>query len=324
MIASPRSRIWNRDLSLQLFERRRRGRAKHKFLGQRFPQPARQSLGGKLSARLVLRADRDQHCMSERREITALAELQLLLEIPGEIVMPRELNGRTKRRVGLDENFARRFAAARPSGHLGEELEGALSGPEIGQVERQIGVDDSDEGDVREMQPFAIICVPTRMSILPDAKSMERFAIGILAHHGVGVHSPNDCFREDGRDVRLHFFRAEAGVDERVLAAFRAALRHRCAVTAKVTTEMGVSAMKGKRDAAIRTFARLAAVAAEERGGESAAVQEQDRLLMFFEAFAQLRCATSPIKSGPLSPSAVPAADRQSGSRASGIDRLVG
>ena len=41
--------------------------------------------------------------------------------------MPRELNRRTEGRVGLHENFARRFAAAGATGDLGEELKGALA-----------------------------------------------------------------------------------------------------------------------------------------------------------------------------------------------------
>ena len=49
-------------------------------------------------------------------------------------------------------------------------------------------------------RPFAIICVPTRMSILPARKASKRFAIGVFARHRIGIHPPNDRFREDLRD----------------------------------------------------------------------------------------------------------------------------
>ena len=51
-----------------------------------------------------------------------------------------------------------------------------------------------------------------------------------------------------------------------------------------MATQPRRAAMEGKRDAAIRAVARFTAVAAKERGGKTAAVQEEDRLLVFFEA----------------------------------------
>ena len=49
-------------------------------------------------------------------------------------------------------------------------------------------------------RPFAIICVPTRMSILPVRKSLKRLAISFLARHRIGVHAAHDRFRKNLRD----------------------------------------------------------------------------------------------------------------------------
>ena len=81
-------------LALQFFQRRGRGRAKNEFGGQRLFQSARECLGGKLRARFVRGADGDQDRVFEWRKIAALPEFQFLLEVAGEIMMPRELNRR--------------------------------------------------------------------------------------------------------------------------------------------------------------------------------------------------------------------------------------
>ena len=51
---------------------------------------------------------------------------------------------------GLDEHPPGRVAAAAP-GELGQELEGALLGAEVGQAEARVGVDDGGELDAREV-----------------------------------------------------------------------------------------------------------------------------------------------------------------------------
>ena len=99
----------------------------------------------------MLGTHRNEDGMLERRKIAALTKFQLLFEIAGEIVVARELNRRTKRRVSLHKDLARFFASAGPASDLGEELEGPLAGAEIGQVQREIGIDYSDQSDVGEM-----------------------------------------------------------------------------------------------------------------------------------------------------------------------------
>ena len=70
-------------------------------------------------------------------------------------------------------------------------------------MQREIGVDDADERDVREVQPFRDHLRADEDVDLAAAKGAERFAIGVLPRHRVGIHSPNDCFREELRHGRL-------------------------------------------------------------------------------------------------------------------------
>ena len=56
------------------------------------------------------------------------------------------------RRAGLHQHFAGLLAAAGPSRHLHQELEGALGGAEVGQVQGHVGVEHADERDVRKIE----------------------------------------------------------------------------------------------------------------------------------------------------------------------------
>src|SRR5437773_9755053 len=118
----------------------------------------------------MYRAHRDQDGVFERREIAALAELEFLLEITGEIMVPRKLNRWTKRRVRLNEDFSGGFAASGTACNLREKLKGAFACAEIGQMQGEIGVDDSDESHVWEMQTFGDHLCPDEDVDLAGAK----------------------------------------------------------------------------------------------------------------------------------------------------------
>jgi hypothetical protein len=49
-------------------------------------------------------------------------------------------------------------------------------------MQRKIRVDNSDERHVRKCKPLAIICVPTRISILP-ARKLLKVSIRFFARH---------------------------------------------------------------------------------------------------------------------------------------------
>src|SRR6266446_8344624 len=80
------------ELSLQFFQWRRRRIPQNEFRPERFFQSPRQRFRGKFRARLMSGTHCYQNRVLEGREIATLAKLEFLLEIAGEIVMPRELN----------------------------------------------------------------------------------------------------------------------------------------------------------------------------------------------------------------------------------------
>ena len=148
--------------------------------------------------------------------------------------------------------------------------------------------------------PFAIICVPTRISILPGAKGVQRFLERILARDGIGIQPPHHRAREKGAHQFLHFFRARAGVADARVGALRALGRHHGDVAADVAVQAIGRAVKRERQRAVRAFAHVAAGRADEGGGEAAAVQEKDRLLLLFQPGAHGLAERLGKDAGPL------------------------
>src|SRR5215472_8258269 len=121
--------------------------------------------------------DGDQDRVSKRREIATLAKLHFLLEIACEIVVAGKLNRRAKGRVSLHEDFAWRFAAPGASGNLGKKLKCPFARTDIGEMQREIRIDDADECDVRKMQTFRDhLCADENVN-LSCAEVSQSFAI---------------------------------------------------------------------------------------------------------------------------------------------------
>src|SRR5208282_4086348 len=70
------------------------------------------------------------------------------LFVEGSIVLARRaLNRVVLGVIGFDEDFAGEFAAACAAGNLREELKRAFGGAKIGTAEREVGGNNSDQGD---------------------------------------------------------------------------------------------------------------------------------------------------------------------------------
>src|SRR5215831_1444408 len=179
----------------------------------------------------------DQDRAFERRKIAALSELLFLLEIAGKIVVARELNRGTERRVSLHENFARGFAASGASGDLGEKLKRAFARSEVRQMQGKVGIDDSNQRHVWKMQAFRNHLCADEDIDLTGTKISQRFAIRFLARHRVGVHSAHDRFWENLGDRCFDFLGAESVIDQRVLSACRAFLWYGRGMAAQMTAQ---------------------------------------------------------------------------------------
>ena len=130
--------------------------------------------------------------MRERRLLQLPPILDLLFPKAVEVVMPRKLDRRMKRREALHEDLAFDIAATGAPGDLGEQLKGALARAEIGQVQAEVGIHDADERDVRKVQALRDHLRADEDVDLAGPKRSERFAIRIATLHHVGIHPLHD------------------------------------------------------------------------------------------------------------------------------------
>src|SRR5262245_29424267 len=148
-----------------------------------------------------------------------------------------KLNRWRKWSVSLDENFAGCLAAASASGHLRKKLKRAFACAEIREVQGEIGVDNTDERYIREMQAFRDhLCADENID-LACAKIPQRFTIRFLARHRIGVHSAHHRFWENLGDACFHFLSAEAVVNQRVLSTGGTFLWNSGGVPAQMTAQ---------------------------------------------------------------------------------------
>src|SRR5690348_9431416 len=111
-------------------------------------------LRGEFHLVLIAASQREQRDTAEGRVFQLLAELDFLFVKSREIVAAGKLNGRMKGRECLYEHFAFDVAPPGAPGDLGEQLKRPLAGAKIRLMQRQIGVNDAHQRDVREMQPL--------------------------------------------------------------------------------------------------------------------------------------------------------------------------
>ncbi len=89
---------------------------------------------------------------AERRRAEPPAELQLGVVERVRVAADDRLDRRMVGLVALDERASRPVAATRAPDGLGQELVRPLGGPLVGQVERDVGAHDADQGDLRDVE----------------------------------------------------------------------------------------------------------------------------------------------------------------------------
>ena len=91
-------------------------------------------------------------------------------------------------REGLHDYFPGLIAPPRATGHLHEQLEGAFIGAKIGDVHRDIRVDQSDQCDIGEIESLPDHLRADEHINLARAKLGEHFAKPILLAHRIRIH----------------------------------------------------------------------------------------------------------------------------------------
>ena len=121
-------------------------------LARERPEPVGLGDRGPLGGRCVLEADGQLDEPAERRRTEPAADLQLGVVEGVGIAAGDGLDRRVVGLVALDDRPSRPVAAAGPPDGLGQELVGPFGGPLVGQVQRDVGADDADEGDLRDVE----------------------------------------------------------------------------------------------------------------------------------------------------------------------------
>ena len=214
-------------------------------------------------------------------------ELDLLFVEAGVVLSRGESDGVVFGVKGLDENAAGDGSPPCPAGGLREELEAAFGGAEIGHGEADVGVDDSDEGDVGDVVAFGDHLGAGENVEFTGAHGVEEALIVAAAGDGVAVHAADAGLRKGVVEFVFEAFRACAEEVEMFAGAVGAGFGDALGVAAIVAEEAFIAAMPGEGDGAVGAEDGLAAGAAVDKTGEAAAVHENHGLFACGEAFAE-------------------------------------
>ncbi len=192
--------------------------------------------------------------------------------------------------VRLYDDAARLLRAPRTTGHLFEQLEGALRRPEVRQLERGVGVDDAHQRDVGEVEALRNHLRAQQHRARRGSELLQQLFVRALGRGGVGVHAHHaGAFGQQRLQLRLHALGARAEFLEVRRAALGAHAGHGGLVIAVVAAEAGGIFVVGKRGGAVHAFGHEPAVAAQQEAGKPALVEEEDGLLAALQGFSQRR-----------------------------------
>jgi hypothetical protein len=231
---------------------------------QLFAYPPVDGFCRKLCAPLVFRTDMDHKQMEKRRVFTPLPKLDFLLPKPPEIMVSSELDGGTKWGRTLDIDFSGHVASTRTTGYLGQELKRPFAGSKIWHVQSDIGIDDAHQSHVWEIEPLSDHLCPDQNSDFARPKRLQNLAIGIFSRHRISVHSCHCGRWKNLLDRTFDFLGSVSCKSDRGVGAFRTFGWCQRDMAAQMALEPIFTQMERKGDAAIRTFAHVAALIANQ------------------------------------------------------------
>ncbi len=189
--------------------------------------------------------------------------------------------------VALQHDFSGQLGPPRAARHLGEELERALGGAEVGQAQAHVGVDHAHEGHAREVVALGDHLCAHQDVGLPGFERQKSLGEGAPALGQVTIQAGHPGLGQ-GRLHRFdHLLRAEALELEVGASARRAGAGSRDAVAAIVAQRLPPPVVEGEAHRAVGAHRLLPALAAQEARGPAPAVQEENGLLLLLEAFRE-------------------------------------
>ena len=186
--------------------------------------------------------------------------------------------------VRLDEDAAGLFPAPRASGHLHDLLEAALGRAQVAALEREIGIDHADQREVGE-----VVALGDQLGAHDDVDvarlhRADEFGGARGGPDGVGGDDRSLRVGEQCRDFVGDALDTRATGHQRVfLAAFGAFGRRGHDVAAMVARQPCHQPVFDHPGGAVGALEAVAAIPAQRQRGETAAVEEQERLLARLE-----------------------------------------
>ena len=116
------------------------------------------------------------------------AELELLVGEGLVVVAAGKVDGGVVREERLDNDFSDVVGTAAAACDLGEQLKSAFGAAEIGQGKGGVGTEDTDQGDVGEVQAFADhLRAEQDIEAACGEIGEDRFVV--VAAHGIAIHT---------------------------------------------------------------------------------------------------------------------------------------
>jgi hypothetical protein len=199
---------------------------------------------------------------SERRK-RWIAELPAVLDLSIEETEIVLRGGRDNRVMfglkRLQDRLAALFSPPRSPDHLRKKLTRPFGGSEIRKVERLIRQEDTDQRDMRQIQPFRHhLRADQDVGLAPNQGFQNRFVFAALSD-GVAVHPGDTRVGKVVAKLLFHPLRSDAESDQLFLPALRTRNIFRLGVSAVMTKVVPLAVVIRKRDGAISAPEALAA-----------------------------------------------------------------
>ena len=197
------------------------------------------------------------------------------------------LDGVVLRLIRLQDHPPAQQAAARPTRHLRQHLEGALARAEVRQIEADIRTDHADQRHHRQIESLGDHLRADQHVGLAVHEALQDGIVRCLCRGGIGVPAQHARGGKGLHHRLLHLLRAGAEVADALRVAARAQRGLWRGVIAAVAAQHLAVAVVGERGVAARAAHDEAAVPAEHVGGLAAPVEEEDGLFLAGERIAQ-------------------------------------
>ena len=97
---------------------------------------------------------------------------------------------------GLHHRPARPLTSARPSHHLGEQVEGGLSRPVAAGVQGKVRIQHPNQGDFRQIQALGHHLGTQEHGYIFLLEMLQNFFMGVHGAHRIGIHPVHGDLRE--------------------------------------------------------------------------------------------------------------------------------